>query len=257
MHLPLPESPRDEFFIQMNAAATAREAAPAYEDPLGDVFGSDSDADLAELSSSAPHRSGSGAGVEISLDSRRLRGQHTTEGYREGITAGKAESIQAGFDEAFGLGAHIGLQCGQLLGLLEGLAAALRGRDADWARTEQLLRDAQSELGTDVVFGEAYWEANGNWKYTVAGSEEAEGNDAKSEDQQEQEFIAFEHVAAAHPVIMKWTRIVDRELRRWRVDRTLNVFLSATTPQQQQQQDTEAKAAKAETTLPPKRAIDW
>ncbi|KAI5917261.1 hypothetical protein F4810DRAFT_62713 [Camillea tinctor] len=244
MHLPPPESPRDEFFIQMSASA-ARETAPAYRDPFSDVFGSDSGTGFAELSSSAPH--GSGDGGEISLDSRRLRGQHTTEGYREGITAGKAEYIQAGFDEAFGLGAHIGLQCGQLLGLLEGLVAALRGRGAGSAQAEQLLRDARGELSTDAVFGEAYWEVNGNWKYAVVGLEETHSDDDKH---YEQEIIVFEHIAAAHPLIMKWTHIVDQELRLWRVDRALPIFLD------QQQQDTGSKTAKAET-MSSKRAIDW
>ncbi|KAI1497922.1 hypothetical protein F5X99DRAFT_395351 [Biscogniauxia marginata] len=227
MHLLPPEAPRDEFFIQMNSA---REPAVAYQDHLGDVFGLDTD--LPEQS--VPH-----GNIEISLDSRRLQTQHTTEGYREGITVGKAESIQAGFDEAFGLGANIGLKAGQILGLLEGLAAARHGRDTDnhSAHADQLLLDGRNELKTEVLFDEEYWEPNGNWKYHVRSP--------KGDDQ-----IVFEHIASEHPVILKWTCIVDQEFRRWDLDRSLPVINHAPS-----QQDTDAKSATVGTLY--RRATDW
>src|SRR6187431_1331366 len=58
-------------------------------------------------------------------DMHRLQREHSTAGYREGITVAKAQSIQEGFDEGFGLGATVGARAGQLLGLLEGVANAL------------------------------------------------------------------------------------------------------------------------------------
>ncbi|KAL9627309.1 MAG: hypothetical protein Q9204_006660, partial [Flavoplaca sp. TL-2023a] len=54
-------------------------------------------------------------------DIPRLRAIHSTEGYREGISYAKHQAAQPGFDEAYPLGAILGLRVGYILGVLEGL----------------------------------------------------------------------------------------------------------------------------------------
>ncbi|KAI0109464.1 hypothetical protein F4776DRAFT_403047 [Hypoxylon sp. NC0597] len=136
----------------------------------------------------------------ISLDSRRLQAQHTTEGYRDGIITGKTESIQAGFDEGFSLGAHIGLRTGQILGLLDGLANSMKESDLDSSgRIVQLLWDAKQELSIENIFSEQYWTSDGSWKYEVK---------VLTHDNE----VTFENIAGDHPIIMKWDQIVEKEI---------------------------------------------
>ncbi|KAL5002458.1 hypothetical protein BDV10DRAFT_157987 [Aspergillus recurvatus] len=50
-----------------------------------------------------------------------LRRQHVTAGYRDGISASKAEHVQHGFDAGFPVGAQLGMRAGTILGILEGI----------------------------------------------------------------------------------------------------------------------------------------
>ena len=61
-------------------------------------------------------------------DIPRLRSIHITSGYRDGIATGKMQSVQAGFDEGYSLGAVLGLKAGWILGVLEGLIAVSASR---------------------------------------------------------------------------------------------------------------------------------
>ncbi|KAI2604914.1 uncharacterized protein GGS25DRAFT_403784 [Hypoxylon fragiforme] len=175
----------------------------------------------------------------ISLDSRRLQLQHTTEGYRDGIISGKAESIQQGFDEGFGLGAHVGLKAGRLLGLLEGIAAALRENPSHeaMAYADQLLSRATSELSVDSIFAEEYWASDGSWTYPVQGS----GSDGD---------VVYEDVASEHPLISKWSALVDQELKSWNLDQNLAIFSGDTV-------QSEADGASAPTQDISRQAVDW
>ncbi|KAL7621072.1 Essential protein Yae1, N terminal [Parahypoxylon ruwenzoriense] len=209
MHLLPTSSQDDDLHMQMGASHRGAAPTPAHPDPLDDVFRSDSDGEW------ATHEEPRNDDSAISLDVRRLRVQHTKEGYRDGITAGKAERIQAGFDEGFTVGAHVGLRAGRLLGLLEGIGAALRGgapSDSDSACAERLLADGVRELGTESIFAEEYWTPDGNWKYHVEGPKD--GGEVLPED-----------VAAEHPLIAKWDRLVDREVKRWRLDEAPPVLI--------------------------------
>ncbi|KFA69779.1 hypothetical protein S40285_02467 [Stachybotrys chlorohalonatus IBT 40285] len=168
----------------------------ASNDPLDDVFGSGPASPAAEHEPSVSHPS----------DMHRLRTEHTTAGYREGVTAAKETSIQAGFDEGFSLGATIGLKAGQLLGTIEGIAEAVRadtGKDA--AKTEALLSDAREDLSKPSIFSPDYWSSDGNWKFDVP----AEGG---------QEEVVFSDVASAHPLVRKWTEIVHEQVQAWKID---------------------------------------
>lgn len=167
-------------------------------DILDDVFGGDDD-DLV-LDAHSRHQQDVYADSQIHhpSDIPRLQQEHATAGYRDGITVAKTMSIQAGFDEGFGLGATIGLKVGRLLGLLEGIAAA--------TKDEVLLSDARAELGVKSVFGEAFWNADGTWKYEI--DEVSSSGEAGAE-------LLFSHVAEAHPLVKKWTTTVQNEMQQW------------------------------------------
>jgi hypothetical protein len=90
---------------------------------------------------------------------------------------------------------------------MEGIAGALTavgGHDHDHSR--QLLEEARKDLATDGIFDEQYWAPDGTWKYEVASA-------SKDSD------IIFEDVAFAHPLISKWTHIVDGEVTKWNIRR--------------------------------------
>ncbi|KAI3401194.1 hypothetical protein diail_11899 [Diaporthe ilicicola] len=208
----------------MSSPEQTQDTAAPRTDPLDDVFGSDGDdeggapvffeGDDAEAShirivareTSAAHSN------QHPSDIHRLRQEHTTAGYREGITVAKATSIQAGFDEGFGLGATIGLKVGHLLGVLEGIAAALRKAGgpspvAAHAEASKLLSEAQRELGVQAVFSPEYWDTDGTWKYEVgAGGRDGDG---------QADEVVFSHVAEAHPLVRKWTAVVEAQMQRW------------------------------------------
>ncbi|RSL66079.1 hypothetical protein CEP54_003937 [Fusarium duplospermum] len=163
----------------------------ASNDALDDVFGSGPSSPTAEH-----HHDES---VSHPSDINRLQTEHTTAGYREGITVSKEKSLQEGFDEGFSLGATVGLKAGQLLGVLEGIADAARTPE-----TTTLLNQAREDLSVKGIFKADYWAEDGNWKYEV----KAEGDD-----------VVFADVADAHPLIKKWTAVLDEQVALWRIDR--------------------------------------
>ncbi|KAK1829465.1 hypothetical protein QBC39DRAFT_435639 [Podospora conica] len=116
-------------------------------------------------------------------DIPRLQHDHTTAGYRDGITAAKSSSVQPGFDEGFSLGATIGARAGELLGVLEGIVAALPSSP----RLSSLLEEARRDLSVPVVFGKEFWDGDGTWTYDVPSGE----------------GVVFADVAGAHPVLRR------------------------------------------------------
>lgn len=179
-------------------------------DPLDDVFGSDDTHDspvFVEDPDDDDWLSQDTTPQHHPSDMHRLRQEHTTAGYRDGVTVAKASSIQAGFDEGFGLGATIGLKVGRLLGYLEGIAGALQHAvpGAEEEGASRLLSDARAELDVRTVFSEVYWHADGTWKYEVDEHEGEVGAGA----------LLFSHVAEAHPLVRKWTAVVEAQIRTW------------------------------------------
>ncbi|PSR81407.1 hypothetical protein BD289DRAFT_344377, partial [Coniella lustricola] len=152
-------------------------------------------------------------------DIRRLQQEHVTAGYRDGITVAKASSIQAGFDEGFSLGATIGLKVGQLLGMLEGIVAAVTGgRAKSPDAMSHLLSLARAELGVRSVFGQTYWHSDGTWKYDVDGETSATSKDNGKDNENDDAEVLFSHVAEAHPLVKKWTSIIEAQTRKWGID---------------------------------------
>ncbi|KAH7037375.1 uncharacterized protein B0I36DRAFT_65155 [Microdochium trichocladiopsis] len=278
MHLS-PRPPQDdEFYMQVTTSADASggggggggadpivldgpDAArfgtqSSYYDPMDNIFGSDPGSpgatagDAATTTTSPDERDG------LTADLRRLRAQHNKEGYREGIMVGKAGSIQAGFDEGYSVGANVGLKAGQLLGLLEGIVAALGSspsmleqQRSDSANSAiKMHESAKLELGsTEFLFSETYWQADGQWKYDVPVSSSTAEKDGESPEP------TPEDVANAHPIIAKWTAVVDDAVGRWSLDLELPSLKRNDT---NAQEDTaEAKPIKLEQQS--RQAMDW
>jgi hypothetical protein len=153
-------------------------------------------------------------------DIPRLQAEHNTAGYREGITVGKTQSIQAGFDEGYGLGATLGAKAGEITGILESIAMALEGYSAvdgassadhdATADARRRLDEARRELSHDRIFSPDYWKEDGTWRYAVEGDDEANGE------------AVFADVASAHPLLREWTKVLEDEMRRWQL--THDVF---------------------------------
>ncbi|TGO66570.1 hypothetical protein BOTNAR_0058g00050 [Botryotinia narcissicola] len=205
-----------EFPLSSGTFIMPPSAPTTHNDDFDDVFGSEPGSPTFD---GRDMRDGDLFGVgntEIS-DIPRLKEKHETEGYRDGVTKGKSESVQKGFDEGYGLGAVLGLRIGKIIGILEGIFGAVsvtasKSEDAEWrkekSRLEELSNNAKSELKTEKVFAREWWGEDGIWKFEVPG--EKEGKD-----------VVFPDVAAAHPLLKKWEWIVEEEIQKWSLDMNL------------------------------------
>ena len=131
-------------------------------------------------------------------DIPRLRGTHSTAGYRAGISTSKEQTLQAGFDEGYSLGAFFGLRVGYLLGALEGLYVAHSQESEGRTRLAQLGKEAREQLTLEKIFGREWWGEDGIWKYEVQGKEEE---------------VTFPEVVNAHPLVRTWVEKVEQEIK--------------------------------------------
>ncbi|KAB5550002.1 hypothetical protein GE09DRAFT_191854 [Coniochaeta sp. 2T2.1] len=191
----------------MSGATNSRSPSPPAQpqtplpehdnDALDDVWGSSP----SPSSPSSPSLLPTTRPSQYQSDIPQLQREHEKAGYRDGITAAKAGSAQAGFDEGFGLGAVLGARTGRVLGVLEGIARASPENES----MRRLWEDARGELDLIKVFGDEYWTGEGVWKYEVT----TEGGERKGEEE-----IVFADVAGAHPLIRKWEGVMEEEARR-------------------------------------------
>ena len=166
-------------------------------------------------------------------DIPRLRQTHTTAGYRDGIAFSKDKSRQPGFDEGYPLGATFGLRVGWVLGVLEGISAALGaaakpgkkgggraeesdgiGRGvADWGKAFEesmgMLKRAREELKVEELFGREFWCEDGTWRYEVVRGDRKEG-EVEGE-------VTFAEVVEQHPLLRRWVERTRGEMTRWGV----------------------------------------
>ncbi|MCJ1228568.1 Essential protein Yae1, N terminal [Toensbergia leucococca] len=170
-------------------------STPAFLEPLSDIF-------YDSPPPSPSHSSTTSLQLHEPSDVPRLRTTHTTAGYRDGIAASKAQSIQSGFDEGYSLGAILGLRVGYVLGALEGLCAAQHALD-DKKRLLELLTDAKEGLKLEKVFGRELWSEDGVWAYQVKSKEEE---------------VTFREVVDAHPILRTWIQKVREEFGTYRID---------------------------------------
>jgi hypothetical protein len=190
----------------IDSSPPSAEAQVYHSNNLDDIFGSDD-----ELEGNERQEVGNTEWSDIP----RLKEKHETEGYRDGVGKGKAQTVQGGFDEGYTLGAVLGLRVGKIVGLLEGILAGAKavvitdGAQVEWKnekeRLEKLVVVARHELKTQSVFGAEWWGEDGIWKFEVEG--EGEGKE-----------VLFPDVANAHPLIRKWEGVVEEEMQRWELD---------------------------------------
>ncbi|KAL9127902.1 MAG: hypothetical protein Q9217_003312 [Psora testacea] len=143
-------------------------------------------------------------------DIPRLRSTHSTIGYRAGISGAKEQFLQPGFDEAYSLGATFGLRVGYLLGVLEGLVAALSCPSREIANEERdrvrgLLGEGRRELSLEMVFNRDLWGEDGVWRYDVHSEKYDKDGEAD---------ITFREVVEWHPVVRKWAAVVEKEMQK-------------------------------------------
>lgn len=188
----------------MTTSPPHRSPSPHHDnDPLDDVWGADS-----APASPSLHPAPASPALHPS-DIPRLRQEHATAGYRDGVAAAKAGSAQAGFDEGFGLGAVLGARAGRALGVLEGLGLAVPGDE----RLRGLVEAARRELGVGEVFAREFWDGEGVWRFEVL-PRRGGGGDGGGDGEE----IVFADVAGAHPLVRKWEGILEEEARRCGVD---------------------------------------
>lgn len=171
-----------------------------------DIFGSAPTSPTLVAQQDAGEHQARNHGRDHPSDVARLRSLHVTSGYREGIAISKEQYIQAGFDEGYSLGGEIGLRAGWCLGALEGIRRALKsaaaaGPDEAHSAVKQevlaLCEQAGVELQTASLFSSEHFDAEGISLFGVTLREgQAEGD------------VTVSDVAAAHPVIARWDRIV-------------------------------------------------
>lgn len=178
--------------------------------------------------------------INVASDMPRLRATHSTAGYRDGIAAAKTQWLQPGFDEGYSLGAVLGLRVGHMLGVLEGLCAALvrgesgkkdeceegkdeagraeGGTEEEAKRFTKLLAEAKTELALEKVFGKDWWGEDGIWKFPVepagAGAEKGHQNIDRKDDDEEGEEVTFVEVADQHPLLARWSLAIKAEMHR-------------------------------------------
>ena len=131
-------------------------------------------------------------------DIPRLRGTHSTAGYRAGISTSKEQTLQPGFDEGYSLGAVFGLRVGYILGALEGLCFAHSQDSEGRKRLAQSVKEAKEQLALEKIFGKEWWGEDGIWRYEVHAKEEE---------------VTFREVANAHPLVKRWVEKVEQEMR--------------------------------------------
>lgn len=177
---------------------------PPHEDPLDDIYGS---------APASPALSGAGP---LSLDHPRGRAYEIlsdlpsrqraldTEAYREGLANSKGQYVQEGFDEGYSLGANLGMRVGYILGVMKGFVAAWKNNNHDlYQDTQKKFEAAQAELAIQELLGQQWVDEDGIWNWDVQGVEEEP---------------TFREVAEQHPIVHKWTTIIEDLARRWSVD---------------------------------------
>ncbi|EXJ64383.1 hypothetical protein A1O7_00719 [Cladophialophora yegresii CBS 114405] len=123
----------------------------------------------------------------ILSDLPALRRQHMTDGYREGLSVGKARVMQSGFDAGYPLGVEVGLRAGNVLGVLEGVIAALTSSKAGAgsariARTSKASTDGgQNSTATEIT--SAFASGKGGLETMTGSTREVGNNGARNREE--------------------------------------------------------------------------
>lgn len=122
-------------------AATTPEAISADDD----IWASDHEND-STASNQAQAQS-----ENLLSDLPTVKRQHMTDGYREGLSVGKAKVMQKGFDDGYPLGVMIALRAGKILGCMEGVLAAKDIPNEQKTAVRKLYEQAKSELAINSL----------------------------------------------------------------------------------------------------------
>lgn len=177
---------------------------PPHESPLDDIYGSAPSSPSFFSQDPLASNNSHFQTHEILSDLPSRQRALDTDAYREGLANSKGQFVQEGFDEGYSLGANLGLRVGYINGVLHGFIAALSKREEQSSReVKDMYAAAQRELAIEELLGQTWVDEEGIWKWEVKGVEEDP---------------TFREVAEQHPVIKKWTSIVEELARRWGVD---------------------------------------
>lgn len=105
-----------------------------------DIWASDNDHDAAHASGAST------TGEALLSDLPTIKRQHMTDGYREGLSIGKAKVMQTGFDAGYPLGVAIALRAGKVLGYMEGVLEAKDMSEESKVAVKKILNRAKDEL---------------------------------------------------------------------------------------------------------------
>lgn len=111
-----------------------------YDGDVGDVFDGSRQNHTTTTTDDNNNNNDNGGGGGIETNRRpqqrqilsevpQLRRQHVTDGYREGLSVGKANVMQRGFDSGYPFGVEIGSRVGKVFGVLEGILEGLGHND--------------------------------------------------------------------------------------------------------------------------------
>jgi hypothetical protein len=112
------EVEEDEQAISPSTNVTTPDLSPGAED---DIWASDNDQQTHTLTSNRNNDTNNG---ELLSDLPTIKRQHMTDGYREGLSVGKARVMQSGFDDGYPIGVQIAMRAGKIVGVLEGCLAS-------------------------------------------------------------------------------------------------------------------------------------
>lgn len=140
------QSPEMSAASSSTAMTTPERLDQTDNDNDNDIWESDSHDDSLLVTST--HR------PELLSDLPTVKRQHMTDGYREGLTVGKAKVMQQGFDDGYPIGTAIALRVGRVLGVLEGYLASKSttlGTTAEQSSLKKVHDKAQEELACSAL----------------------------------------------------------------------------------------------------------
>lgn len=110
-----------------------------------DIWASDGNQDPSDVAASLSARD------DMLSDLPTIKRQHMTDGYREGLSIGKAKVMQNGFDAGYPIGVAIALRAGKVLGCIEGILAAKDLSDENRFNFRKIMDQAKQELAITVL----------------------------------------------------------------------------------------------------------
>lgn len=125
----------------LGIAITTPEIASADED----IWTSDHEHNTSQ--SPARHT----AQEDVLSDLPTIKRQHMTDGYREGLSVGKAKVMQNGFDAGYPVGGSIALRAGKIIGCIEGIMAVKTLADAQRTLATKQYEQAKQELAITAL----------------------------------------------------------------------------------------------------------